>query len=122
MAIKFCSAILLLCLCYTTARAQRITPDRNPSSPKLVDPRPGYSALYQGSDESRRRNGIYIIKLKNTTTVDDLGRITAKMTDQGQNQSSDAMVQGMSTFSMIGLGLIAMLNDKALDTVSKNIR
>ena len=122
MAVKFCSAILLLCLCYTTARAQRITPDRNPSSPKLVDPRPGYSALYQGSDESRRRNGIYIIKLKNTTKFDDLGRLMAKMTDQGQSPNSDEMVQGLSGYSMVGLGLIAMLNDKALDTVSKNIR
>jgi len=46
----------------------------------------------------------------------------AKMTDQGQSPNSDEMVQGLSGYSMVGLGVMATLNDKALDTVSKNIR
>ena len=121
MATKFYSVVLLLFLCYTAILAQRVQPTRNPPSQTLVDDRPGYSPLYQSSDETRRRNGNYIIKLKDTTEIDDLGRIMAKMTTQAQrsaNSSDEVVVQGLSGYSMVGLGMMATLNQKALDEVS----
>ena len=118
MALKFYSAILLLSLCCTIILAQRVQPTRQPSRPTLVDERPGYSPLYLSSDETKRRNGSYIIKLKDSTKFDDLGRIMAKMTDQDQDPSDEAVVQGLSGYSMVGLGMMASLNQKALDSVS----
>lgn len=122
MAINHCSTILLLSLCCTAVLAQRVKPTREPSKPKLIDDRPGYSPLYQSSDESRRRSGSYIIKLKDTTEFDDLGRIMAKLTDQDQDPNSNVAVQGLSGYSMVGLGVMATLNQEALDTVSSNTR
>ena len=120
MAIKFYSAILLLILCCTAIPAQRVQPTRVPSSQTLVDDKEGYSPLYQSSDNSKRRTGHYIVKLKDTTKFDDLGRIMAKMTDQGQNPNDEAVVQGLSGFSMVGQGMMASLNQKALDSVSSD--
>ena len=121
MVIKFYSVVLLLCLCCATIVAQREPPRRQPSRPRLVDVRPGYSPLYQSSDETKRRNGSYIVKLKDTRKLDDLGRIMAKLTTQAQrSDSSDeaVVVQGLSGYSMVGLGMMAILNQKALDEVS----
>ena len=116
---KFHLAVLSLFLCYASTAAQRVAPTRRPASkPVLVDPRPGFSPLYQSSDQSKRRNGTYIIKLKDTTKFDDLGRIMAKLTDQDQDPKDDAVVQGLSGYSMVGLGVMASLNNKALDSVS----
>ena len=118
MAINIQCVILLLCICSTAILAQRVQPTRDPSRQMLVDQRPGYRPLYQSSDESRRINGSYIIKLKDSTKIDDLGRIMAKMTDQDQDPSNEAVVQGLSGYSMVGLGMMASLNQKALDSVS----
>ena len=118
MAIKFYSATLLLILCCTAILAQREQPTRVTSSQTLVDDRPGYRPLYRSSDKSKRRSGSYIVKLKNTTKFDDLGRIMAKMTDQDQDPNDEAVVQGLSGYSMVGLGMMASLNKKALDSVS----
>ena len=117
MAIKCCCLLLLLFLFYITVWAQPRDPqNREPSRPKLVDNRPGYRPLYQSSDESRRRNGSYIIKLKNTTRFEDLGRIMARLTDQDDDPNDEAIVQGLSGYSMVGLGVMATLNQKALDS------
>ena len=118
MAVKFYSLMLLLFLCCATVLAQLTPLDREPSRPRLVDQRPGYRPLYQSSDETKRRNGSYIIKLKNTTRIDDLGRIMGRLTDQDQNPNDDAVVQGLSGYSMVGLGVMATLNQEALDSVS----
>ena len=118
MAVKFYSLMLLLFLCCATVLAQPTPLDREPSRPRLVDQRPGYRPLYQSSDETKRRNGSYIIKLKNTTRIDDLGRIMGRLTDQDQNPNDDAVVQGLSGYSMVGLGVMATLNQEALDSVS----
>ena len=122
MVIKFYSLMLLLFLCYTTVLAQTgippTPPTREPSRLSLVDSRPGYSPLYQSSDETRRRNGSYIIKLKDSTRFDDLGRIMARLTNEDQDPKNDARVQGLSGYSMVGLGVMATLNQEALDSVS----
>ena len=122
MAIKFYSLMLLLFLSYTTVLAQTgippTPPTREPSRLSLVDPQPGYSPLYQSSDEKNRRNGSYIIKLKDSTRFDDLGRIMARLTDQDQDPNDNAVVQGLSGYSMVGLGVMATLNQEALDSVS----
>ena len=118
MAVKFHSLMLLLFLCCATALAQITQLDREPSRPRLVDERPGYRPLYQSSDETKRRNGSYIIKLKDSIRYDDLGRLMARMTDQAQNPNGEVMVQGLSGYSMVGLGVMATLNQNALDSVS----
>ena len=115
------SFMLLLFLCCATVLAQLTPLDREPSRPRLVDQRPGYRPLYQSSDETKRRNGSYIIKLKDTIGYDDLGRIMGRLTDQDQNPNDDAVVQGLSGYSMVGLGVMATLNQKALDSVSTAI-
>ena len=115
------SLMLLLFLCCATVLAQLTPLDREPSRPRLVDQRPGYRPLYQSSDETKRRNGSYIIKLKDTIGYDDLGRIMGRLTDQDQNPNDDAVVQGLSGYSMVGLGVMATLNQKALDSVSTAI-
>ena len=120
MAMKFYSLMLLLLfLCYATVLAQpRIQLGREPSRPRLVDQRRGFSPLYRSSDATRRRNGSYIIKLKNSTRFDDMGRLMARLTDQDQNPNDNAVVQGLSGYSMVGLGVMATLNQNALDSVS----
>ena len=118
MVIKCSCVALLLFYGYATIIAQREQPTREPSRQVLVDERKGFSPLYHSSDETRRRNGSYIIKLKKTTSFDDLDRIMAKLTDQNQNSSDEVAVQGLSGYSMVGQGVMAMLNKKALDTVS----
>ena len=42
----------------------------------------------------------------------------ARLTDQDQNPNDDAVVQGLSGYSMVGLGVMATLNQNALDSVS----
>lgn len=118
MAMRFYSLVLLLFLCCAMALAQPTQLDREPSRPRLVDERPGFSPLYRSSDETKRRNGSYIIKLKDSRRVDDLGRIMGRLTDQDQNPNDDAVVQGLSGYSMVGLGVMATLNQEALDSVS----
>ena len=118
MAIKCSCVVLLLFYSCATIIAQREQPTREPSRQVLVDERKGFRPLYQSSDETRRRNGSYIIKLKDTTKFDDLGRIMAKMTDQNEDSSDEVTVQGLSGYSMVGLGVMATLNKNALDTVS----
>ena len=122
MAVKY-SVVFLLFLCCTAIQGQRVQPTRKPPSQTLVDVKPGYSPLYQSTDETKRRTGNYIIKLKDTTDFDDLGRIMAKMTTQAQrsaNSSDDekVVVQALSGFSVVGQGVMATLNQNALDAVS----
>ena len=118
MRIKCSSLAFLVLFCCAAVLAQRDPLGRNPSRPTLVDKRPGYRPLFRSSDETKRRNGSYIIKLKKTTQFQDLGRIMARLTDQDQDPKDDAVVQGLSGYSMVGLGVMATLNEKALDSVS----
>ena len=111
------SLMMLLFLCCATSLAQ-IPLNREPSSPTLVDERPGYRPLYQSSDETKRRNGSYIITLKDSIRTDDLGRLMARMTSASTTPNDSVVVQGLSGFSMVGLGVMATLNQAALDLVS----
>ena len=118
MEVKHSTLTLFLLFCCAAVLAQRSPLGRDPSRPTLVDDKSGYRPLFRSSDETRRRNGTYIIKLKEKTQFQDLGRIMARLTDQDQDPKDDAQVQGLSGYSMVGLGVMATLNEKALDSVS----
>jgi len=107
----------------------RITPSRapppreEPPTLSLVDSRPGFSPLYQGTNETLRLKGRYIIKLKETTEAaydneyNNLGRLLGKLSDQNKDAPSGTVrVQG--SYSTVGLGVMAELTDDALEVVS----
>ena len=117
--VKYC---VLLCVA-SLVTAQRTPPPRmDPPTLELVDSRPGFSPLYQGSDPSLRRNGRHIIKLKETTRFDDMGRLVGKLSDQNKNAPAGSVpVRGMSGYSTVGLGVMAELNKDVLDVVSPQL-
>ncbi|XP_065902782.1 aqualysin-1-like [Dysidea avara] len=116
--VKYC---VLLCVA-SLVTAQRTPPPRmDPPTLELVDSRPGFSPLYQGSDPSLRRNGRHIIKLKETTRFDDMGRLVGKLSDQNKNAPAGSVpVRGMSGYSTVGLGVMAELNKDVLDVVRQD--
>jgi len=100
-------------------------PREEPPTLSLVDSKPGFSPLYQGTSESLRLKGRYIIKMKETTEsaydneFDNLGRLLGKLSDQNENAPPGSVrVQGLSSYSTVGLGVMASLTDDALDVVS----
>ena len=118
--VKNCAILLLSLCCVALVVAQRTPPPRSETPTlDLVDNTTGLAPLYQSSDPTVRRNGNYIIKLKQTTEFDDFGRLLGKLSDQNKNAPSGAVpVQGLSGYSTVGLGVMAELNDDALKVVS----
>ena len=118
--VKNCAILLLSMCCVVLVVAQRTPPPRSEKPTlDLVDNTPGLAPLYQSSDPTVRRNGSYIIKLKQTTEFDDYGRLLGKLHDQNRNVPSGAVpVQGLSGYSTMGLGVMAKLNNDALKVVS----
>ena len=128
---KNCAILLIFVCCVATfVVAKRTSPSRappsrapppreEPPSLSLVDSKPGFSPLYQGTNESLR------LKLKETTDsaydneFDNLGRLLGKLNDQNENAPPGSVrVQGLSSYSTVGLGVMAELTDDALDVVS----
>ena len=133
LLMKNCTAILLISLCCvaTLVAAQRTRPTRPTSPPRtpppreeaptldLVDNRPGYSPLYQGTVESSRIKGRYIISMKKSREHDDLGLLLSKLSSQNKDAPSGSVpVQGLSGYSTVGRGVMAELDDDALDLVN----
>ena len=121
--VKNCAILLLSVCCIALIVAQRTPPPRS-GTPTLVlvDNTTGLAPLYQSSDPTVRRNGSYIIKLKQTTEFDDFGRFLGKLSDQNKNAPSGAVpVQGLRGYSTVGLGVIAELNDDALKVVGISV-
>ena len=92
---------LRLLLCYASLLAAQTT--RRPAP------------LHLGLDVNSRRNGSYIIKLKDTVKFDDLGRLAGELHKKNLSISSDS---SLSIYFTVGLGVIAKLDKATLEEVS----
>ena len=118
--VKSSACLLLSVFCVVTVVvAQRKPPPRvDPPKLRLVDNTPGLAPLYRSSDPNVRRNGNYIVKLKQKTEFDDFNRLLGKLNDQNKDAPSGSVpVQGLSGYSTVGPGVMAELNDNALKVV-----